>query len=182
MIAFTSKREKNLWLWALIVLLVIYSTLWLTGLLAEILAENTLLTISFVMGLLLIAITVIGSGLVKEGKWQDLWLVVGVVAVYGMILVRLGIPERSHLIEYSVLALLIYGALRERKKNGGKIFMPPLIAILVTALLGVIDEMIQILIPNRVYDPQDILFNTLAAILAVGTFQFLRWIRNRFGS
>ena len=179
---FTSKRERNLWLWALIVLLLIYSTLWLAGLLAEILAENTLLTISFATGLLLIAITVVASGLVRAGKWREVWLVVGMVAVYGMILVRLGLQERSHLIEYSVLALLIYSALRERKQNGGKVFMPPLIAILITALLGVIDEMIQILLPNRVYDPQDMLFNTLAAVLAVGTFQLLRWARDRFGN
>ncbi|MDH3708357.1 MAG: VanZ family protein, partial [Cyclobacteriaceae bacterium] len=103
---FTSKRERNLWLWALIVLLLIYSTLWLTGLLAEILAENTLLTISFAIGLLLIAITVVGCGLVRKGKWREVWLIVGMVAVYGMILVRLGLQERSHLIEYSVLALL----------------------------------------------------------------------------
>ena len=34
-------------------------------------------------------------------------------------------------------------------------------------------------IPSRVYDPVDILFNTLAAVMAVGTSYALAWARRR---
>ena len=176
---YKSPRERNLWLWAMIVTILIYSSLWLTGLFGEILAESTLLVASFAGGLLLITLTVIMSGLVRRQIWQDTWLIAGMVSVYGMILVRLGLPERSHLIEYSVLALLVYSALLERHQHGGNIKFPGLLAVVITGMLGLIDELVQIFLPNRVYDPQDIIFNISAAILAVGTITFLRWIKQR---
>ena len=42
-----------------------------------------------------------------------------------------------------------------------------LAAILITAAIGVIDEAIQLALPHRVFDPVDMLFNTLAAVSAV---------------
>ena len=157
----------------------IHASLWLSGLLAEFFADTSLSALSFGAGLLLIALTVVASGLVKREIWRDVWLVVGMLAVYGMVLVRLGLQERSHLIEFSVLALIIYSALLERRQNGGTIKMPGVMAITITTLIGVLDEIIQIFLPNRVFDPQDMLFNTLAALLAVGSISSLRWISRR---
>ena len=85
--------------------------------------------------------------------------------------------ERSHLIEYGVVALFIHEALTERASHGRRVPAPALLAVLATTLVGVIDECIQLLIPRRVFDPLDMLFNLLAAIMAVAASSALRWAR-----
>ncbi len=103
-------------------------------------------------------------------------LALGVVAVYVFVFARMGSPvERSHLLEYSVVALLIHEALEERASNGRRVPLPGAIAVLLTFLLGVLDEGIQLAIPSRVFDPVDIGFNLLAAVLAVGGRVILSW-------
>ncbi len=49
-------------------------------------------------------------------------------------------------------------------------------------LLGVIDEGLQAIIPNRVFDVNDIIFNTLAGTMAIVASMSLRWLRMRFFS
>lgn len=79
--------------------------------------------------------------------------------------------------EYTVVALLIYEALTERASNGRRVPVPALLAIGATALLGVLDEGIQALLPSRVFDPIDILFNALAGLMAVLASVALAWAR-----
>ena len=88
-----------------------------------------------------------------------------------------GPEERSHLIEYGVVAVFIYEALAERASQGRRVPALPLLAVLATAALGVVDECIQIFVPNRVFDPMDMLFNLLAATMAVGASVALSWAR-----
>ncbi len=45
--------------------------------------------------------------------------------------------------------------------------------------MGVLDELIQGVLPGRVFDPRDILFNVLAGLLAVVAIFALRWARGR---
>ena len=85
--------------------------------------------------------------------------------------------ERSHLIEYGVVGILIFEALTERASQGRRVPLPPLLAVLATATLGVLDEGIQAILPNRVFDPVDILFNLLAGTMAVGASVALAWAR-----
>ena len=54
-----------------------------------------------------------------------------------------------------------------------------MIAALLTAALGVIDEGIQWFLPTRVFDPQDIVFNLLAGTMAIGAVMALSWARRR---
>ena len=53
--------------------------------------------------------------------------------------------------------------------------------MLATGLIGVIDECIQLLLPSRVFDPIDMLFNVLAAVMAVTASTALGWARKRSG-
>ena len=50
-------------------------------------------------------------------------------------------------------------------------------AILATTLVGALDEGIQAILPSRVFDPLDMLFNFLAAVMAVTASAALRWAR-----
>ena len=52
-----------------------------------------------------------------------------------------------------------------------------LFAVLVTSLVGTIDEGIQAVLPNRVFDSLDILFNVLAAGMATAASAALGWAR-----
>ena len=94
-----------------------------------------------------------------------------------MVLVRMALEERTHLIEYGVVAVLILEALTERAGHGRRVPLPAVLAILATALIGAVDECIQAFLPTRVFDVQDIVFNTLAAVMAVATSLALGWAR-----
>jgi VanZ family protein len=85
--------------------------------------------------------------------------------------------ERTHLIEYSLVAILIYQALVERKRNGRQVPFPTLLAFTATVILGLLDESIQWNLPNRVFDWVDVGFNTLAALMAIGVSLALVYVR-----
>lgn len=176
---FTSKREKRLWLLVVIALTAIYSTLGFAGALAGLLRDRNLLTPVFFLGLFLVMATVVTQGLKVKPRGAEIALGLGITAVYLLMFARMAIPDahRGHLVEYSVVAVFIYEALTERAKQGRKVPAPALLTIVITTLLGVIDEGIQILLPNRVYDPLDILFNFWAAVLAVSASAALAWLR-----
>lgn len=178
---FKSARERKLWFGALAVLVAIYSTVGLARTLAGVMRDRGILSDSIWIGIFLVAATVIAHGLkLRPGKIElAAWL--GIAAVYIFILIRMALPEeRSHLIEYSVLAVFIHEALRERKNNGGNVPVPSLIAFLATAIFGIIDECIQALIPARVFDPIDMAFNAFAGFLAIASSLLLNWIRGIF--
>ncbi len=179
---FASRRERRLWLWTLAVVVAIYSTLGLTGTLAEWLREHGFLdaAVFFLLGMFLVGATIITQGVrVRIGK-AEIAVAMGVVAAYLMVFTRMAIlEERSHLIEYGVLGVFIHEALAERVRQGRRVPLPPLLAVLATATLGVIDEGIQWFLPTRVFDPQDILFNLLAGTMAIGAVMVLAWARRR---
>ena len=165
---FASDRERRLWLWTAIVLVAIYSTLGLARTLSDELRARELFGAFFVIGLLMIATAVVLLALNKPPGGAQIGVGLGVAASYLLVFTRMGLEtERSHLIEYGLVAVLIYEALKERANHGHHVPIPAVLAIVATALLGWLDEGIQALIPNRVYDLQDVGFNALAAFMAV---------------
>jgi hypothetical protein len=166
---FTSVRERRLWFWALAVVVAIYSTLGLAGTWAAMLRERNLLNASFALAFVLVLAAIVGSALKRRPGRREAWVGVGVIAVYGMVVVRMGIgpEERTHLFEYGLLAVLVHQALTERAGNGRRVPAPAVIAVAVTGLLGWLDEGIQALLPNRVYDIRDVGVNALAGLMAI---------------
>ncbi|MDE2716269.1 MAG: VanZ family protein [Chloroflexota bacterium] len=180
---FTSRRERRLWTWTLIVVGVLYSTLGVTPKVAASLLSKNLNAALFVVGMMLVGATIISRGLKIRLSGANLGIVLGVAAAYVLVFVRFtSTEERSHLIEYGVVAAFIHEALEERARQGRPVPFYPLIAILATALIGVVDELIQHFIPNRVFDPQDIFFNTLAGAIAVAGISALAWAQRRTDS
>ena len=164
---FSSARERRIWLWFLAVVVAIFSTLGLAQTLAVVLGNSALGVGLFVLGCLLVLATVVTEGLKVRPAGAEIGVALGVAAAYLLVFVRIATPpERSHLIEYGVVAVLLLEALRERTSQGRRVPAPALLAILVTSVLGVIDECIQAFMPSRVFDPVDILFNVLAAVMA----------------
>ncbi len=82
---------------------------------------------------------------------------------------RLAIPEEvTHLLLYGPLGLLLEAALARRRPVGWR---RTCLAIALAALIGLSDEGLQALMPDRVFDPRDVWFNALGAALPLG---FLR--------
>ena len=187
MALFSSKRERRLWLWTLAVVVAIYSTLGLAQSLVGALREHGLYYVAldvtlvlFVLGMILVMATVITQGLKTRPGGAEIVVALGVTVAYLLVFTRMAIPtERSHLIEYGVLGVLIHEALVERASQGRRVPVPPLLAIVVTVALGLLDECIQVFLPSRTFDPQDILFNALAATMAVTASVALAWARRR---
>ena len=179
--AFSSRRERRLWIWALAVVLAIYSTADLARVLADALRESGLLEHTATMfsgGMLLIGIMILVQGLRERSRGVEVGFALGVTAIAILGLARgIAAAERSHLIEYSVLSLIIHEALVERRRRGRRVPMPAVLAIAATTFLGVVDECIQFFLPERTFDLFDIAFDLLASVLAVGSSASLRWLR-----
>ncbi len=180
---FTSRREKWLWIWILAVVFAIYSTLGLAGTLAESLRNRGLLDAFFVFSALLVLVIILIQGLRPQPHGIGVVVVLSIAVAYFMVFVRMGIPieERTHLIEYGVVAVLVHEALKERASQGRHVPVPALVALVVTILLGWLDEGIQAILPNRVYDIRDVGFNALAGLMAIVASVTLTWARRRWG-
>lgn len=179
---FTSKRERRLWLWTLLAVAAIYTTLGVARPFAETLRSQNLLALFFVLGMALVGITILFYGLKGRPGGAEIGVALGVAAVYYMAFTRITLlEERTHLIEYGVVAAFIYEALTERKRNGRPVRGTAVIAWLFVVIIGWIDEGIQAILPSRVYDFQDVIFNALAGFMAIGGIWALRQARQWSG-
>ena len=178
---FTSKREARLWIWTLVVILGIIATLGLGQTLAGYVNDNSFIGVwLFLLGCFLVMLVAITSGLNFRIRGVEIIVLLGIAAVYLLIFVRMAIPtERSHLIEYGVLGLFIFEALKERKAQGRAVPYTAVLAIGAATFIGMVDETIQLWIPGRVFDVQDMVFNFLAATMAVLSSVSLSWARQK---
>lgn len=183
MALFSSARERFLWFWTIAVLLAIFSTLGLAQTLAGVLGRTGAPEVLFAVGMLLVLATIVSQGTNRRPAGREIAVASGVIAVYLLMFVRMSTAaERTHLMEYGVVAILIYEALAERVNQGHSVPAPALIAIIAAAAIGVLDESIQLFLPSRVFDPRDILVNVLASIMAVCSSMGLSWARQRMPS
>ena len=179
---FSSNRERRLWTALVIVLAAIYATLAHAPAIAAMLRERNELTSTMFVGslvaLVLIAVLFIRS---RPGR-AEIAVGLGILIVYLTAWIRIGVAtpeERTHLFEYSLVAALVHEALLERRENGRHVPVPAILALIISILLGWLDEGIQSLLPNRVYDIMDVLFNALAATMIIGARWILAFVRRR---
>lgn len=172
---FSSKRERRLWMALFIVLAAIYATLGqapaIVAALGEGILENAGSNLVFAIIILLVLIPVFFID--KRLEHAEIAVGVGILTVYLLAWLRLGSwEERTHLFEYALVAALIHEALLERKENSRRVPAPALLALILSLLLGFIDEAVQHFLPNRVFDLIDVAFNSIAAIMIIGA----RWL------
>ena len=176
--AFVSGREKRLWGVALLVILTIYSTLGVVEDWLQPIQNSGWSTEIFLSGCFLIFVFVVTQGMNAVPGWKEIIIALIAGVVYLIVLRNIDFPEeRMHIIMYGVVALLIHAALLERFATRSRNLVSAVIVIAVTACLGTIDELIQMMLPSRVSDVRDIEYNVLAAIMAVSTNTLLRWAR-----
>ena len=169
MALYTSDRERHLWLWTLVVLTAIYSTLWVTPSLTGSLRERNLVRISVAVCVFAVVVAIAVQTMRRRPDRREIGVLLDIAAVYLWAFFRMQIPEeRTHLIEYGLVAVLIHQALVERRSHGRRVPTSAALTVAVTALLGLLDEGIQAILPGRVYDLRDVGFNALAGLLAIG--------------
>ena len=86
--------------------------------------------IAFGLALLLVAATILTDGLQSKADTSgDRGRLRCCTSVVLLALLRLTLAERSHLIEYGVLAVFIHAALSERAAQGRRVRLPAALAI-----------------------------------------------------
>ncbi len=101
----------------------------------------------------------------KAKSVRTYFALAGLALLYGLILIKLSKQpvEQIHLVEYGIVGLLAHRALGHHSKEPGC----TLLAVFVTLNIGLFDELIQGLLPSRIYDTRDVLTNAAAGLLGV---------------
>ena len=175
--AFESPRERRLWFWAGGLVVAIYASLYSVRPLAEWLRDRNLLRAAIIGLFLGVAAIVLRWCLARSPGRREIAVVALFAVLYMMVLWPIRMPEeRFHLLEYGLLAGLVYAALLERRRPGaGMRWSAPaaVLAVLVSGCAGWVDEGIQYLLPNRYYDWIDVGLNVSAGVLAVAALAAL---------
>ncbi len=178
---FVSRRERWLWACAVLVVSVVYLTLGVVRDLLQPLVASGWGPWLFLSGCFLVLVFVLTQGMTILPRWPEIVAGVGIAVVYGFALTSIAKPEeRMHLIIYGIIALLIYAALLERSAFGRNIFASSVVVVIATTILGLVDECLQLALPDRVFDVRDIFYDALAAAMAVMANASLRWARVLF--
>ena len=93
-----------------------------------------------------------------------------ILIVLGIMIMGLSVPEEKiHFLEFGFLALLSRKALSWnfsiKKQYIG--------AIIITCIIGILDEILQYYLPSRFFDIRDIALNTLAGIIAIVGYEIV---------
>ena len=172
-----SARQRRLWTAAAGLLLAIYASLYSVRPLAEWLRDRNLLRVAIIGLFLVVAAVILRWCLARSPGWREIGTLALFATLYLLALWPVRMPEeRFHLLEYGLLAGLIYAALLERRRPGAGMrwsVKSAALAVLATAVAGWVDEGIQYLLPNRHYDWLDVGLNLLAGVLAVGALAAL---------
>ena len=178
---FSSRRERRLWFALVIVLVGIYATLGQAPAMVAALGEEILASAGTNLVFILLVLLVVIPVFFVDKRLGRAEVAVGaaILAVYLLAWLRTGSwEERTHLVEYALVAALVHEALLERRDNGRRVPAPAILALIISVLLGWLDEGIQSLLPNRVHDMLDVAFNSLAAIMIIGARCLVRWVRH----
>ncbi|MDF1697602.1 MAG: VanZ family protein [Saprospiraceae bacterium] len=179
MIHFTSRKEKRYWILVSIVIIAISFVLFLGRPVLDVLNNQTIQAVIFVTAMVFTGISIFTHGLPSNHLYMNITIWIGLSAVFILSFLRLGITERSHLIEYSILTLFVFMAMQERLKDKKNVLQIGGFSLLITIPLGIIDESIQFFLPSRVFDINDIIFNTLTSLFTIIGLLIMRRFKNK---
>jgi hypothetical protein len=166
-----SAEERRWWRISWAYVATIYLSLYPLQFALDFLRERNLLRLSLAalaLGLAGVGVRALARRRARRREWLALALV---GALYALVALQMPIvQERLHLAEYGLLALAFRRALALRAAaSGGR---PDALgtaagAAGLAALAGLVDELLQGVLPNRQYDLRDVGFNAGAAVLAL---------------
>ncbi|MGK7345306.1 MAG: VanZ family protein [Candidatus Nitrospinota bacterium M3_3B_026] len=146
--------------------LFIYVSLPFARTISEQLSERGVLTFAVYLA----AAAALAAYIAFNARLLLLWRPVSLVmlaclaALFAVFMLYLDVPaERFHLVEYSVMGWLAHRAARTTF-DGWRVFAA---AFFVTALAGLVDEVIQLALPRRVYDWRDVFFNGAGGVFGL---------------
>ena len=182
--------ERRLWLLTLVLLTTVYLTLSVVRPVAEFLRERGLLRFSM-LAILLALGAVLVFALMRGGRrrlpsGREALVLVLAAGLYVAILSTMERAEEAfHFVEYGLVGGMVYGALLGREQRlyrGGEgplhpALGPAMMAALITFAAGSLDEGIQKLLPTRVFDVRDLVFNGAAGILGIAVVT--AWLLSR---
>lgn len=143
MAIFTSNIESRRWRYVVAILVAIFVGLIFGPAFQMFLLRPGVQLVLFLAGMILTAGVIILYGANLQTRKFEVVLWVGLAAVYTMLFFRLGVAERSHLMEYGVLAIFIHHALLARAYLQGRPVTTALLAFGLTIFIGLIDECFQ---------------------------------------
>jgi hypothetical protein len=174
-------QERRLWWLAALYFLAILATAYFVRFAVDFLRARGWLGSSF--WILTAAVALAGAWWLTRHRPRprELAYAAAVAAVYaGAFLAMSRIEERIHLFQYGLLALLLDAALAARARRGGGpsgAWSRALVAGGLTALAGLLDELWQGWLPNRMYDTRDVALNAASGALALLALAGWRWLR-----
>jgi len=125
------------------------------------------INVSFLLGITIVCVCF--------RKWMFkpvslLWLVT-VVGIYLVIFQEIKQPEeRVHLLQFGLVASLMFFSLPNQSSTAKRYVL----TWVLSSFLGIVDELIQALVPSRVFDVRDIVLNVAAVTLALIVLYFAR--------
>lgn len=183
---FRTARERRLWIAAGIAVLLVYGSAYFVQFLLLALRERGWLGPSILGSFLVVGAGALAWLVRQRPRWDEVALLVATAGVYVLLFRHLTIiQERIHLLQYGALGALFYAALLERwpqpRPAGAPRWqrLPALLATALAAAAGWGDEVVQGILPNRVYDLRDVVLNALSGALVVAVLSARRWLRER---
>lgn len=169
--------ERYYWRCSALIILLIFSTLFIGNPLRQWWDNQDGHAFFFVIGMALVAGCIALGGLFFRDRWENIALRMGLAAIFVMFLLRLSLAERSHIIEYSVLAYCIFKALSTRNKGRGNESSAYLQSAILCIIIALIDEGLQTVLPQRIGSWEDIVFDVGAVGFALGGVAILRGVK-----
>lgn len=101
----------------------------------------------------------------RLADWIAFAVVAALLCVVTVLLLGLAIPEeRVHFLQYGAMALLARNALARGTDGNAHAARNLLLGVALTSTLGLLEECLQGLVPQRVFDWRDVAMNAAAAL------------------
>ena len=156
-----------------LLLISIYSTLYVARRITETIREAGMLRVMVASAFVLAAVMVI-TLIIKNPalrKPRVVLMLIIAAALYAAVIWPMSSPEEKlHFLEYGTVGVLAFLSTSDAWTTRKRFIF----AALFTVAAGWLDEGIQALLPNRYYDLRDVGFNALAGLMALTVFTVLR--------
>lgn len=175
---FRAPRERRLWLAVGLAVGLLLAALYPMQFVLDALRARNLLRFA-ISGLFLVCAAAVVTALARRRAPLVAWLVVALAGgLYTAIALAMEVPqERLHLVEYGALALLLRAAIAASlasRPAGDRVSNVDIWALGAATAIGWLDEEVQGILPNRMYDLRDVAFNALAAAMALAAAAAVR--------